>query len=305
MHETVLLNEAVRALITKPSGSYIDGTFGRGGHSKAILKKLSPDGSLLAVDRDPEAIICARKIAEEDSRLKVYKGLFSELSTKTEAASQVEVDGILLDLGVSSPQLDRSDRGFSFTENGPLDMRMDNSEGMSAAEWLADADETEIERVLRDYGEERFARRISKAIVEARDLSPINTTGELSKIISDAHPSWEKKKHPATRSFQAIRIKINSELKELSKLLDSVLDLLVIGGRLVVISFHSLEDRLVKRFMRDMSRGVSIPKEIPIEDTFVNRRMKLLGRPIKPSKSETETNPRARSAIMRVAEKIN
>ena len=193
MHETVLLNEAVGALITKPSGSYIDGTFGRGGHSKAILKKLSPEGNLLAVDRDPEAIICARKIAEEDSRLKVYKGLFSELSLKTEATSQVEVDGILLDLGVSSPQLDSSDRGFSFTKNGPLDMRMDNSEGMSAAEWLADAGETEIERVLRDYGEERFARRISKAIVEARDLSPINTTRELSKIISDAHPVWEKR----------------------------------------------------------------------------------------------------------------
>ncbi len=305
MHETVLLKEAVKALITKPSGTYIDATFGRGGHSKEILKELSPEGSLLAVDRDPEAILYAMKLAAVDSRLKVYKGLFSELSLMIGSTSRDEVDGVLLDLGVSSPQLDSSDRGFSFLKNGPLDMRMDNSSGMRASEWLARADQAEIEQVLRDFGEERYSRRIAKAIVMSRDLSPINTTTELSKIISEAHPNWEKKKHPATRSFQAIRIKINSELKELSKLLESVLDLLVVGGRLVVISFHSLEDRLVKRFMRDMSRGISVPKEIPIEDSYVNRRMKLLSGAIKPCESETKINPRARSAIMRVAEKIN
>ena len=218
--------------------------------------------------------------------------------------SSYSFDGILFDLGTCSTQLDDSYRGFSFQSDGPLDMRMDNSSGTTAAAWLASAEQSEIEHVLRNYGEERYAKRISKAIVKARTLFPINTTTQLSKIICNANPSWESNKHPATRSFQAIRIKINSELNELSTLLDAVLELLVVGGRLVIISFHSLEDRLVKRFMRDMSRGIKLPREIPLEDALLNRRMKLLGGAIKPSKQESEFNPRARSAVMRVAEKI-
>jgi 16S rRNA (cytosine1402-N4)-methyltransferase len=215
------------------------------------------------------------------------------------------VDGILLDLGVSSPQLDDGDRGFSFMRDGPLDMRMDTSRGETAAQWLSRADLQDIAAVLKEYGEERFARRIASAIVAARTVSPIETTSQLARLVSEAHPRWEKHKHPATRSFQAIRIKVNRELEDLQAFLSVALDMLRVGGRLVVISFHSLEDRLVKRYMRDMARGDSLPRGVPVTDSQLNRRMRLVGRSVKASAEEVASNVRARSAVMRIAEKIN
>jgi 16S rRNA (cytosine1402-N4)-methyltransferase len=215
------------------------------------------------------------------------------------------VDGILLDLGVSSPQLDEGDRGFSFMQDGPLDMRMDTSRGETAAQWLSYADLQDIAGVLKEYGEERFARRIATAIVAAREESPIETTARLARIVSEAHPRWEKHKHPATRSFQAIRIKVNRELEDLEAFLSVALDLLRVGGRLVVISFHSLEDRLVKRYMRDMARGDSLPRGVPVTESALNRRMRLIGKAVRASDDEVAGNVRARSAVMRVAEKIS
>jgi 16S rRNA (cytosine1402-N4)-methyltransferase len=215
------------------------------------------------------------------------------------------VDGILLDLGVSSPQLDDGERGFSFMQDGPLDMRMDTSCGETAAQWLSHAQLQDITTVLKEYGEERFARRIAAAIIAARETSPIETTGQLARVVSEANPRWEKHKHPATRSFQAIRIKVNHEIEDLQALLSGALDMLRIGGRLVVISFHSLEDRLVKRYMRNMARGDALPRGVPVTDGALNRRMRLIGKAIKASEQEVAGNVRARSAIMRVAEKIS
>jgi 16S rRNA (cytosine1402-N4)-methyltransferase len=303
MHQTVLLREAVDALVTTASGFYVDGTFGRGGHSREILARLDRRGRLLGVDKDPAASEVALELADGESRFEFFHGSFAELPRQLRRMGIDAVDGILLDLGVSSPQLDDAGRGFSFSHDGPLDMRMDTSRGETAAEWLSHADSAEIAEVLREYGEERFARRIAEAIVAARAEQPITTTGRLARVVSEANPRWEKHKHPATRAFQAIRIKVNSELDDLRALLDCALDLLRIGGRLVVISFHSLEDRMVKRYMRDMARGESYPPGVPVPESALNKRMKVIGRAVKAGADEVAGNVRARSAIMRVAEK--
>jgi 16S rRNA (cytosine1402-N4)-methyltransferase len=303
MHQTVLLREAVDALVTTASGFYVDGTFGRGGHSREILARLDRRGRLLGVDKDPAASEVALELADGESRFEFFHGSFAELPRQLRRMGIDAVDGILLDLGVSSPQLDDAGRGFSFSHDGPLDMRMDTSRGETAAEWLSHAASAEIAEVLREYGEERFARRIAEAIVAARAEQPITTTGRLARVVSEANPRWEKHKHPATRAFQAIRIKVNSELDDLRALLDCALDLLRIGGRLVVISFHSLEDRMVKRYMRDMARGESYPPGVPVPESALNKRMKVIGRAVKAGADEVAGNVRARSAIMRVAEK--
>lgn len=304
-HLTVLLDEAVSALVTDTSGRYVDGTFGRGGHSRLILSRLSPDGSLLGIDKDAQAIAEGKELAASDSRLRIARGSFADISS---LALQADVagpfSGVLLDLGVSSPQLDQAERGFSFMRDGDLDMRMDTGSGMSAAEWIATAGEDEMIKVLRDYGEERFAKRIVRAIIAAREETPITRTLQLAKIVTEANPAWEKHKHPATRSFQAIRIFINDELTDLERLLGNVVDQLEVGGRLVVISFHSLEDRMVKRFIRRQSEGDDVPAYIPVTESQRNRRLKIIGKAIKASEQEVESNPRSRSAVMRVAEKL-
>jgi 16S rRNA (cytosine1402-N4)-methyltransferase len=305
MHQTVLLREAVGALVTDPGGFYVDGTFGRGGHSRYLLQQLNEHGNLLAVDKDPEAQAAAEKLAEGEPRFEFFHGSFAQLPHQLRRMGIDAVDGILLDLGVSSPQLDDGTRGFSFSQDGPLDMRMDTSRGETAAQWLSRADVDEIAAVLKDYGEERFARRIARAIVEARAEQAIASTARLAKVVSEANPRWEKHKHPATRSFQAIRIKVNRELDDLQDLLAAAIDLLRVGGRLVVISFHSLEDRIVKRYMRDMCRGESLPAGVPVRDSDLNRRMRLVGKAVRASAAEVADNVRARSAIMRAAEKIS
>lgn len=304
MHETVLLREAVSALVTTADGFYVDGTFGRGGHARRILDSLDTQGRLLAVDKDPQAEALAREWMASEPRLSFYRGSFADLPAYRLANELPPLDGILLDLGVSSPQLDQGDRGFSFQHDGPLDMRMDNSRGETAAEWLARAEEVDIMHVLRELGEERFARRIAAAIVRERAEAPITHTGRLAQIVSEANPRWEKHKHPATRSFQAIRLWINRELDDLRLLLDSALDLLAGGGRLVVISFHSLEDRIVKRYMRDQSRGAPLPRGLPVPDSERVRPLRLVGKAVRASADEVAENPRARSAIMRIAEKV-
>ena len=305
MHQTVLLQEAVDALVMSPAGFYVDGTFGRGGHSRYLLERLNDEGRLLAVDKDPAACEVAAELAVGEPRFEFFHGSFAQLPHQLRRMGIDVVDGILLDLGVSSPQLDDGDRGFSFLHDGPLDMRMDTSRGETAAQWLSRAVESDIAAVLKDYGEERFARRIAAAIVAAREDSPLTSTAQLARVVSEANPKWERHKHPATRSFQAIRIKVNRELEDLQDLLSGALDMLRIGGRLVVISFHSLEDRLVKRYMRDMARGEKFPPGLPIPDSAINRRMRLIGKAVKADGDEVAGNVRARSAIMRVAEKIS
>lgn len=304
MHQSVLLSEAVDALVTDRGGIYIDGTFGRGGHSEKILSELGEEGILLAFDKDPEAIECAEGLRKKGKRFDYVQSSFANLAEQLAQREVKEVSGILLDLGVSSPQLDDAERGFSFMQDGPLDMRMDCSGGVSAAEWLAVAKEQEIAQVLKDYGEERFSKRIARAIVEARDLEPLTRTLQLAQIVKEANPAWEKHKHPATRSFQGIRIYINRELEDLKEVLAQAVELLGGGGRLVVISFHSLEDRLVKRFMRKMVQGDSLPARVPIRDLERNQRMKLIGKAVKAKESEVDGNVRSRSAVMRVAEKL-
>ena len=305
MHQAVLLREVVEALVTTTSGFYVDGTFGRGGHSAAVLDLLDERGRVLAVDKDPAACAVAQQLTLSEPRFDFFHGSFAQLPHQLRGMGIDAVDGILLDLGVSSPQLDDSERGFSFMHDGPLDMRMDTTRGETAAQWLSRASEQEVARVLRDYGEERFSRRIAGAIVTATAEAPITTTARLAKVVSEANPKWEKHKHPATRAFQAIRIHINSELEDLKDLLAVAVDLLRVGGRLVVISFHSLEDRLVKRYMRDMNRGEKIPRGVPVRDCELNRRMNLIGKAVKASVEEVSENVRARSAVMRVAEKIS
>ncbi len=305
LHETVLLNEAVDALNIFESGIYIDGTFGRGGHSFGIVQKLGVNGKLIVVDKDPQAIATAQKMFADDERCYVFHGSFADIDEYLEAQGLAgKIDGVLLDLGVSSPQLDDAQRGFSFTNDGPLDMRMDSSKGETAAQWLATADARDIAVVLKEYGEERFAKRIAQFIVERREEEPITTTGQLAAIISDAIPRKEKHKNPATRSFQAIRIYINRELEDLKECLGKTFDVLAVGGRLVVISFHSLEDRMVKRFMRDNSTVGKLPPGVPIVPKELEPKMKLACKAIKASEKEIEQNPRARSAVMRVAERI-
>ncbi len=303
-HQPVMLEEALTGLALKPNGIYIDGTFGRGGHSCAILAKLQ-QGRLIAVDKDPAAISSGQKLMETDTRFSIQNGSFANLKTLVRQINcQGMVDGILLDLGVSSPQLDEAERGFSFKKDGPLDMRMDPTSGQSAAAWLAVADDQEIAGVLKEYGEERFAKRIARAIINARQEAPIDTTKRLAAIVAAANPKWEPGRDPATRSFQAIRIFINQELDDLQRCLDDVLEILAPGGRLVVISFHSLEDRIVKRFIREESRGDPYPPDLPIPYVQLHVRMKTIGKAIKSSKAEIEANPRARSAVLRIAEKL-
>ena len=303
-HESVLLREAVEALNIQASGHYVDATFGRGGHSAAILAALGPEGRLLAIDKDPEAVAYGRERFASDGRVRIEQGGFGRIGALADDVGwSGGVQGILLDLGVSSPQLDAPERGFSFLQDGPLDMRMDPGAAPSAAEWLADAGEGEIARVLSEFGEERFARRIARAICRARAQGPITRTGQLAAIVAAANPAWEKGRHPATRSFQAVRIRVNRELEELSGALDQSLDLLAPAGRLVVISFHSLEDRIVKRFMREHSRGERFPRGVPVTADRIRARMRLVGKAVRPGEEERVRNPRARSAVLRAAEK--
>ena len=304
-HLSVLLEESVQALAVEPSGTYIDGTFGRGGHARAILARLGPAGRLLGIDRDPEAIAAARALEEADARFRAVQAPFADIANAAASAGvQGAVQGILLDLGVSSPQLDTPGRGFSFTSDGPLDMRMDPNRGESAAAWLARADQGEIARVLRDLGEERFAGRIARAVVSARTDAPIDSTLRLAGIVARAIPTREPGKHPATRTFQALRIRVNDELGEIQRCLDQVCGLLACAGRLVVISFHSLEDRIVKRFMRREALGPALPKRVPVRASEVRGRLRIVGKPIRPSQAEVQANPRARSAVLRVAERL-
>lgn len=304
-HETVFLQEAVDALVTDPDGVYVDGTFGRGGHSRLILQKLGARGRLLVIDKDPEAIAAAELLQATDARVSIGHGSFAELGRfVAELPGVTQVHGILLDLGVSSPQLDDARRGFSFSHDGPLDMRMNNNQGMSAAQWLATAAEEEIARVIYEYGEEKFSRRMAKAVVAARALQPITTTRQLADIITQANPAWERHKHPATRAFQGIRIFINDELKDLQSALQTMLELLVSGGRMVVISFHSLEDRIVKQFMQKQVRGDDFPPGVPVTSAQLKPRLRLIGKARKTGDDERDRNVRARSAVMRVAEKI-
>ncbi len=304
VHEPVLLQEVLEGLNIQPDGIYIDATFGRGGHSLKILEKLNSAGRLLVMDRDPEAIQIAKAYSIQDARLIPKQDSFGTVYAFCQEQNVVgKVNGILLDLGVSSPQLDMAIRGFSFRADGPLDMRMDPSSGISAAEWLNKAEESEIANVLKIYGEERFSKRIARAIITARGISPITTTLQLADIVSKANPAWEKFKHPATRSFQAIRIYINNELEELAQGLEATLAVLAVGGRLAVISFHSLEDRQVKRFIQKHEKGDEHPKGLPIFANQMNQQYRRIGRQIKPSIAEVQKNKRARSAILRLAEK--
>lgn len=307
-HTTVLLDEAVDGLNLQPDGIYIDGTFGRGGHSRRILARLGAGGRLLAIDRDPQAVQTGRQIT--DPRFEMIHGPFSALAEYVEARGLTgRIDGVLLDLGVSSPQLDDPDRGFSFLRDGPLDMRMDSTQGPSAAEWLQSAEESEIAWVLKAYGEERFARRIARAIV-ARNAAgqPLQRTRELAELVAAVSPAKEKHKHPATRAFQAIRIRVNGELDEIDAALHAIPAVLAEGGRLSVISFHSLEDRLVKQFIREQSRGPQLPAGLPL--TEAQRQALHAGQPrlkaikrLRPGEAEIAANPRARSSVLRIAEK--
>jgi 16S rRNA (cytosine1402-N4)-methyltransferase len=304
-HQSVLLQESVDALITDLDGFYVDGTFGRGGHSREVLSRLSEEARLMAVDKDEQAIAEADKQFADDARFSIRHGSFSQLNEwLTEVEKLGKVNGILLDLGVSSPQLDEAHRGFSFMQDGPLDMRMNRTKGETAAEWINSASQEDIARVLKEYGEERFSKRISRAIVEHRQEQPFTTTHELSKVVTEANPAWEKGKHPATRAFQAIRIHINDELSDLDVILDQALAALAVGGRLVVISFHSLEDRRVKRFIRQQVQGDRLPIGVPVRDEQLNKRLRSIGKVTKAGANELAHNPRARSAVMRVAEKI-
>ena len=305
-HISVLLDEAITGLAINPDGVYIDCTFGRGGHSSLILSQLSENGRLIAIDRDPSAIQSAEKFAD-DPRFSIEHEGFADLRNIAEKHQLLEkVDGILLDLGVSSPQLDVAERGFSFMNDGPLDMRMDTTRGQTAAQWIAVADVEDITWVLRTFGEEKHAWRIANAIVDAREETPFTRTSELAKIIKTTAPQREIKKHPATRSFQAIRIYINSELEQIEKVLDASLSVLAENGRLVVISFHSLEDRLTKQFMKKHSQGKKVPRGLPISEEELNKgkKLELIGRRLKPSLSEVEENKRSRSSVMRVAMRL-
>jgi len=303
-HETVLLHPAVDALLIDPAGIYVDGTFGRGGHSRLILERIGQEGALLGIDKDPLAIEVGLALMESDKRFTIRQGPFDELDTMlADMDIATGVDGILLDLGVSSPQLDEAERGFSFTQDGPLDMRMDPQSGASAAEWLASAAEQDIADVIYRYGEDRFSRRIARAIVKERQVAPINRTLQLAEIVKHANPAWEKHKHPATRAFQAIRIHVNKELESLENVLEKALLALKPGGRLVVISFHSLEDRLVKQFIQKQSKGDDFPRDLPVPASALNPKLIKIGKAVKSSEQEIRHNPRARSAIMRVAEK--
>lgn len=309
MHAPVLLDEGVEALAIKPNGIYVDGTFGRGGHSRLILKRLGEQGKLIAFDKDVSAVEVGEKI--QDGRFRIKHASFAQLQQQLQQLGVDGIDGILLDLGVSSPQLEDASRGFSFRATGPLDMRMDVTKGKSAAEWIATATEDELEWVIREYGEERYAQQIARAIIVARARQPIATTWEFAEIVAGVVRSRQRQRetvrHPATRTFQAIRIFINQELEELSVALPQCVELLKVGGRMVVISFHSLEDRIVKQFMRQQAQTPAIPRQIPLKQEELQRlgkqRLKLVGK-IRPGIREISDNPRARSAVMRIAERL-
>ncbi|AYF88299.1 16S rRNA (cytosine(1402)-N(4))-methyltransferase RsmH [Pseudomonas sp. JS3066] len=306
-HITVLLEEAVEGLALRADGCYLDGTFGRGGHSRLILERLGPGGRLLGFDKDPQAIATGQALAADDGRFVIVQRSFAELGDEVRArALGGQVDGVLLDLGVSSPQLDDPERGFSFLNDGPLDMRMNPDRGQSAAQWIASASEDEIARVFKDYGEERFAKRMARAVVQRRAEKPFERTADLAAVLTVANPAWEKGKNPATRAFQGIRIHVNNELGDLEQGLDAALEALAVGGRLVVISFHSLEDRIVKQFMRRHAKGEAdkLPRDLPVRLATFEPRLKLLGKPQYASDEELKANPRSRSAVMRVAEKL-
>ena len=306
-HVTVLLDEAVAALAVRSTGCYVDGTFGRGGHSRLILQQLGGGGRLLGFDKDPMAIAEGQALAAEDGRFVVVQRSFAEMAEELSGLGLAgKVDGVLLDLGVSSPQIDDPERGFSFMHDGPLDMRMDPSRGVSAAQWINTASEEDIARIFKEYGEERFSRRMARAVVLRRAEQPFERTADLAKVLTVANPAWEKGKNPATRAFQGLRIHVNSELDDLQRGLQSTLDMLAVGGRMVVISFHSLEDRMVKQFMRVQAKGEAdkLPRNLPIIPEAFDPRLKLLGKPQFASDAEIRANPRSRSAVMRVAEKL-
>ena len=304
-HTPVLRDEVLAGLAIRPEGRYCDATFGRGGHTASILGALGPNGRVVAIDRDPDAIRAGQRRFAGETRLTLVRGSFGPLEERVRAAGiEGELDGVLLDLGVSSPQLDEAARGFSFMQDGPLDMRMDNEAGQSAAQWLAKAGEREIGDVLRELGEERFARRIARAIVAARVVEPIARTGQLAAIVAAAVPTREPGKHPATRSFQAIRIHVNRELEQLESALPQAVRLLAPGGRLCVISFHSLEDRIVKRFIRREEQGDPVYAGLPQVPPHARPRLKRVGGAIVAGEAEVASNPRARSAVLRIAERL-
>lgn len=306
VHRSVLVEESVQALAVANAGCYVDATFGRGGHSRALLQRLAAAGRVLGFDRDPQAEPAGRLLEREDARFTFVPGCFGDLSAGlAQAGRRDPVAGILLDLGVSSPQLDDPARGFSFQTDGPLDMRMDPRQGISAAQWLATATEAAIADTLLTLGEERFARRIARAVVRERNQTPLTSTRALAELVARAVPTREAGKHPATRTFQALRLCVNDELGELRRGLAQVCDWLATGGRLVVISFHSLEDRLVKQFIRAESRGPVWPKGLPVQTSATAGRLRPLGRAVRPGAAEVAANPRARSAIMRVAERLS
>jgi 16S rRNA (cytosine1402-N4)-methyltransferase len=304
-HQPVLLEEAVEALRLQPSGIYVDGTFGRGGHSQVILDALGPSGRLIVLDKDAVAIQHAKQLFSNDSRVLAIQDSFAHLGDiVSDLGITKKISGILLDLGVSSPQLDEAERGFSFMQTGPLDMRMNTNQSLTAEKFINHSSEAEMADVFKTYGEERFSRRIARAILRKRtELGPITTTTELAEIVKEAHPAWEKHKHPATRVFQAIRIYINQELDDLSKGLKQCVEVLAPGGRLAVISFHSLEDRIVKRFMKAEEEGIRLPRNLPVMDTANKTHFKRVGKAIKPSDDEINENVRARSAVLRIGEK--
>ncbi|WP_408733430.1 16S rRNA (cytosine(1402)-N(4))-methyltransferase RsmH [Pseudomonas sp. LS1212] len=306
-HITVLLDEAVEALAVRDDGCYLDGTFGRGGHSRLILQNLGADGRLLGFDKDPQAIATGQALAAEDGRFVIVQRSFAELGAEVAQRGLAgKVSGVLLDLGVSSPQLDDPERGFSFLNDGPLDMRMDPSRGISAADFIATAPEEEIARVFKEYGEERFAKRMARAVVLRRETQRFERTADLAEVLKVANPAWEKGKNPATRAFQGLRIHVNNELADLEAGLEAALESLEIGGRLVVISFHSLEDRIVKLFMRRHAKGEAdnLPRNLPVRFQAFEPKIKVHGKAQFASEAELKANPRSRSAVMRVAEKL-
>ena len=300
-HRPVLAEEAIAALALRADGTYVDGTFGRGGHARLILERLGPRGRLIALDRDPEAVRAAGAIA--DARFAMTHAPFSELSRVLDAQGAPQVQGMLFDLGVSSPQLDDPARGFSFRADGPLDMRMDPTRGTSAADWLAGASEERIREVIRGYGEERFAKQIAAALVAARRHAPLRTTRELADLVGQAVRTREPGQDPATRTFQALRILVNRELEEVSLMLPQAVERLAPGGRLAVIAFHSLEDRLVKRFLQGCARP-ALPRDLPLRASEMPQALlKMAGKPVRPAAAEAAANPRARSAVLRAAER--
>ena len=302
IHRAVLLDEAVAALAIKADRVYVDATFGRGGHSRKILETIGPAGRLIALDRDQTAIAAAQEI--KDPRFQALHASFGQLQAVLSAVGVTKVAGVLLDLGVSSPQLDDPSRGFSFRHNGPLDMRMDQGQEQDAAQWLNHASEEEIAGVVKDYGEERFAKQIARSIVTARGQRPLSTTRELAALVAGAVKTRERGQDPATRTFQAVRIFLNRELEELALVLTQTMDMLEAGGRLAVISFHSLEDRIVKRFMRDQANPDTMPSRLPLKATQLPQpKLIIIGKPVYASDAEVAANPRARSAVLRVAEK--